>query len=481
MCGHVGVAGRIWANEEKALKTLLILDSVRGTDSTGAAFISKMEADVRVAKHLGDPFQLFDSKRFEDTMKGSHRAIIGHNRFATQGAINSKNAHPFEFDTLVGAHNGTLTNKWRLEDNTKFAVDSENLFHHIEKNGLRNAMDIALGAWALVWWDKIEGTMNFLRNNQRPLFLAYTKKGDTLFWASESWMLQVAVPRHNLDLGDIWELPVDQHMVISVDHTGALSKPRLTEMKQKEVAVVQTPFHQQAQRHLQLAGGTKTSQAATTTTSATTTSSSSATLKGITDKFSETRSNDSTDSKKNSRATSSGGRTFYVNTKDAEFELVAIARDTNGATFIQVFDYEAADKDVRLYLSRHGMENLVQATRENNGRKIIASVKDIKIHKKEGTFYKLAAATVKLVPVEAEKKEEEADDPPFEFGEPPLLDHRGKEITDEDFISEYGECAYCTGFVDPALRLHRFTKSNNAVCGECATDPELNNYMSFVD
>lgn len=41
MCGLVGVAGEITMASEKVLRTLLILDSLRGEDSTGIASIKK--------------------------------------------------------------------------------------------------------------------------------------------------------------------------------------------------------------------------------------------------------------------------------------------------------------------------------------------------------------------------------------------------------------------------------------------------------
>jgi len=181
MCGLVGVAGEVNITAEKAFRNLLILDSLRGEDSTGIASIKKVDGNVLVAKALGDPFQLFDTKVFDRAVRGTSKAILGHNRYATTGAVTARNAHPFEFNSLVGVHNGTLTNKWSLEDHKDFSVDSENLYHHIEKKGLRNAMDVANGAWALVWWDKIEETLNFLRNKERPLFFCYNESNTSLF------------------------------------------------------------------------------------------------------------------------------------------------------------------------------------------------------------------------------------------------------------------------------------------------------------
>ena len=158
MCGLVGVAGDLTAKEDKILRTLLILDTVRGEDSTGIAAIPKF-GDAVVVKTVGPAFELFNLKKYENTINKQNRVVIGHNRFATQGAVNKANAHPFEFDTLVGVHNGTLRNKSKLKDANTFVVDSENLYHHIEQEGLRDAIDTVDGAYALVWWNKNEETL----------------------------------------------------------------------------------------------------------------------------------------------------------------------------------------------------------------------------------------------------------------------------------------------------------------------------------
>lgn len=237
MCGIVGMAGNILPVHEKAMRTLLILDTLRGEDSTGIVNIGKWkDAEVKIAKSIGDPFQLFDHKSYEHAMSGSQRVIIGHNRAATSGAVSRNNAHPFNHDTIVGVHNGTLRNKHVLLDAKNYKVDSDNLYHHIEEKGLRDAMDIIDGAWALVWWDKVDHELNILRNKERPLWTCVTtdKDGnpnfDVVFFASEPWMLRVALSRHGIATDVPVEIDVDTHVRLPVNDGGKLGKPTLTPM-----------------------------------------------------------------------------------------------------------------------------------------------------------------------------------------------------------------------------------------------------------
>src|SRR6185369_11244015 len=195
MCGLVGMAGDLNASHEKIMKDLLVFDTVRGVDSTGVCYVSKHNDEVKIAKQIGNPFELFDQKSFDKASNGLQKVMIGHNRYATSGAISRSNAHPFDVGKIVGVHNGTIKNKWNLHNHMDFKVDSENLYHHIQEKGLTDMLDKADGAWALVWWNKEDKTVNFLRNKERPLFFSSSTDakgeadGKTIFWASEAWML----------------------------------------------------------------------------------------------------------------------------------------------------------------------------------------------------------------------------------------------------------------------------------------------------
>lgn len=224
MCGLVGAAGDLTGKEERAFKTLLILDVLRGEHSTGIAAVFKNKEAPQVVKSVGTPFDLFYDKRCEDVFRKPNRVLIGHNRYATQGAVNRRNAHPFEFENVIGAHNGTLTSRWQLDDNKDFDVDSQSLYNHVSRNGIKDAIEKIQGAYALTWWDKEHQTINFLRNRERPLFMCHSEDGKCMFWASEKWMLSVALSRNDVKHGDIGELIPDLWVSIPVDAKGAMGE-----------------------------------------------------------------------------------------------------------------------------------------------------------------------------------------------------------------------------------------------------------------
>lgn len=214
MCGIVGVVGKIDAKARTAFRQLLIVDSLRGMDSTG--FVTAKGANSTVFKRAGDPYLVMDSKAFDKVLLTPSNVLIGHNRAATVGAVNAANAHPFEFPTVVGVHNGTLRGRWRLPDNRMFDVDSENIYHAFDKNGVAATVPILDGAYSLVWWNKVDRTINFLRNSERPMCYVFTKDKKTLFFASEPGMLHWILTRNGIEIEQIQITKEDEHMVLAV-------------------------------------------------------------------------------------------------------------------------------------------------------------------------------------------------------------------------------------------------------------------------
>lgn len=194
-----------------AMKDLLYLDTLRGKDSTGIAVVDRNRQSV-IKKATLPGHEFVEIPQFYDRITSSGDVLwIGHNRFKTMGSVNRACAHPFEVCNddgqveLIGAHNGTLENKWELEKelHDKYETDSEALMNLlVEANDYKEAISLCRGAWSLTWWDAPNDNLHFLRNDQRPLCYAYTKDRKVLIWASEAWMLVAACRRHGIELDE---------------------------------------------------------------------------------------------------------------------------------------------------------------------------------------------------------------------------------------------------------------------------------------
>lgn len=209
MCGLVGIAGKLALEDEKTLKRLLLFDYLRGPDSTGLAVRNKNTKEIEVLKMASHPLDFFDSRKLAPMLSGyTSDVFLGHNRAATKGKVCGLNAHPFECGHIVGAHNGTLHNdSWKeLEEliGEQTEVDSKAIFLAIEKVGIDETIKHLYGAWALVWIDSEQGTLNILKNDQRPLWFANSPDFRKLYWASEWPMLQAAMALSDKEY-PLWE------------------------------------------------------------------------------------------------------------------------------------------------------------------------------------------------------------------------------------------------------------------------------------
>ena len=221
MCGIVGIAGSIDKHDMPVFHQLLWVGAIRGTDNTGVMSVGKhMRKDIRMVKTSGDPAILMDRKEYGKVVTENTCLLLGHNRSKTKGDSNHKNAHPFEFENIVGVHNGTVTygtqNKFEGR-HPMFQTDSEALFYRMNEDGVDKVIEMMdpgatpPDAYSLVWYNKKDATLNFLRNKERPMFFCYNEAGNTMYWASELAMLYLCLNRNFIKFNKVWTTLENTH------------------------------------------------------------------------------------------------------------------------------------------------------------------------------------------------------------------------------------------------------------------------------
>lgn len=198
MCGIVGVFGNaITVKDLTIFKQMLTVDSFRGMHATGMFSVMR-NGECSVVKKNVPGWDFVDMKSVDDHIKVAARALIGHNRHATQGGRTSENAHPFQFGNITGVHNGTLHGTTKLDSDHD--VDSAQLYEHMAAHGYRDALEKAEGHMALVWHDSDDNTLNIIRNPKRPLAICAGRKKDIVYIASEAEMLRWILTRNDVDV-----------------------------------------------------------------------------------------------------------------------------------------------------------------------------------------------------------------------------------------------------------------------------------------
>lgn len=232
MCGHVGAYGKINHKAKVMFQWLLHFDMVRGPHSTGIAVVRE-DNTTGVYKEVGSPTMTYlaNPEVFDENgvIKGDGvKVLMGHNRFKTQGEINRDSAHPFEFEHVIGAHNGTI--QFYLNDKLdygpeKYEIDSQKVFAHLNKHEKPQTVwdimpDESGAAMALVWWDKRNHSLNIARNTQRPMHFAKAKHEDIVFWASEEWMISLAAGVARMEIETISSLKANTHVKFTTGEKG---------------------------------------------------------------------------------------------------------------------------------------------------------------------------------------------------------------------------------------------------------------------
>lgn len=222
--------------EKHFFKQALYCNQLRGDDSTGIFTVDKELITPRVgifkkAYPAADFMQLQAAKNIMN-ISVDKRVIVGHNRAATRGATTDDNAHPFQHKNITMVHNGTLTNTFNLVKSVTYnRVDSDILCQAISEGGIQEAVNNCTGAYALVWHDASDNTLNLLRNNQRPFSIAYDKVGKHIYFASEILMLQWLLDRNGVLYDDILVTGENKHLRLELGKNLLHSHIRTVEKK----------------------------------------------------------------------------------------------------------------------------------------------------------------------------------------------------------------------------------------------------------
>ena len=215
MCGIYGIAKsptpytkRQHKVVKKVLREIAIDSQTRGSHSSG---IAKVGTSTRIYKSLLPSEKFVDTKEYNDAVKSLLDAsyiLLGHTRFATEGAIVKSNAHPFRVGNVVGAHNGCVYNIKEMQSklDKQCPVDSQLIFKSIiDNDNIQEAVQDFDSDFALSFVKENPMVLYLCRETNRPLHVAYIPELKTLFYASEASFINDALIKYNLD-ADVYSL-----------------------------------------------------------------------------------------------------------------------------------------------------------------------------------------------------------------------------------------------------------------------------------
>lgn len=239
MCGIVGIVSAYGNGfstpEAEAFQRMLFLDTFRGWDSTGVFGVDN-HANVGILKEASMGPLFITKPEYQEW----HRKLIqngkfavGHNRAATRGTIKDENAHPFWVnDNIVLVQNGTFFGDHKHLKDTE--VDSEAIAHVLEEeDDVEKALNRVNSAYALVWFNVKQRSLNIIRNIHRPLYIAYTASGATLF-ASEAETINYAVVKAGWKMKtEPYLLKEDNLLKLTLEEKGGVSSENITIAQKK--------------------------------------------------------------------------------------------------------------------------------------------------------------------------------------------------------------------------------------------------------
>ena len=229
MCGLIGIAvaqsSKITShNLGLFLEAAALVGTTRGQDGTGLALVTHSNQPASIYKEGIPGWNFLDTKTWDNAKSSLYEteAALLHNRKATVGASKYSNTHPFVSGPITLEHNGTLRVYPKGYD-----TDSAFLCEKIAKaDDVLEALATMNGAYALVWHDSRDGTINLARNKERPLVVVTDMAEGVIMWASEKWMLAACAGRigRSLAYGTVEDLPVGELRSIKLGRSLEVTK-----------------------------------------------------------------------------------------------------------------------------------------------------------------------------------------------------------------------------------------------------------------
>jgi hypothetical protein len=199
------------------LRDLIYFDAVRGWDGTGYLQVDNIykgdplvrcfKKDMNAADFLNDSRTIAMLNNMD-----KYRIHIAHNRYATKGGKNSKNAHPFHEKNIWAVHNGSITSIKGMDDFYKFQVDSEAATAYMQREGVVKFAQNVIGTYTFVWFDESDTSFHILRNEDRPLRMFKTDK--YIAFSSEGGLAMAAITRNGHKIIEEIEIKAGTHYQI---------------------------------------------------------------------------------------------------------------------------------------------------------------------------------------------------------------------------------------------------------------------------
>lgn len=181
MCGLFGAIGK--SINTHVIRALALINRERGTHGLG--LFDNSGKSVKTGK---DALKALTFNDFTKFINYRHRWFLaGHTRHATRGKINNRNAHPFRYGCIIGAHNGMVIAP------KKYNVDSEYLFDKLNKSGgdYQTALADVRGYWGLTWYD---GDNFYITAHDNSIYIGHASDG-TFYYSSEKSHLSACIGR----------------------------------------------------------------------------------------------------------------------------------------------------------------------------------------------------------------------------------------------------------------------------------------------